>query len=122
MIATVMVGLTGFISEGVSIYNVGGNVDSNELNKLEQIENSTSLATDAQQRATSANAVKDFTALPGVIEILKLPFEAIPVIGLFVQTSMDVTGLSSAHGGWPFALIMAFVSMSIAFLFARRLR
>jgi len=122
LIATVMVGLTGFISEGVSLYNVSDKVDQGELDKLEQIENSTSIARDAQRRAESINTRPDFSTLPGVIQILKLPFESIPVIGLFLSTLMDLTGVSAAHGGWPFTLAMAFVTVTIAFLIARRLR
>lgn len=124
IIATVMIGLTGFISEGLAIYNVTGNVDTGELSKLESIENSTSIAADAQKRASSINTRQDFSTLPGVLQILKLPFEAVPIIGKFIGTSMNILGLSSAYGAtpWPYTLAISFVTITISFMILRRLR
>lgn len=122
MIATIMVGLTGFISEGLSIYQVSDNVDQGEIDRLKQIENSTSIARQAQNTAQGTGARPDFSSLPGVVDLFKLPFEAIPVIGLFLSTGLDVTGLSAAHGGWIYTLAITFVTLTVAFIFAGRLR
>jgi len=119
-IATIMIALTGFITSGIAQYDVAGNFEDGKLDKLEDLEQSTSLAQDAQQRAEQAEARSNFFTLPNVVNLLRLPFEAIPLWESFVGVTISVTGLSYAHGSWLTTMFGAFALITVAFAFARR--
>ena len=119
-IATLMIGLTGFISTGLSTYQVTDKVDQGELQKLEKVENSTSIAQEAQRRAQQAEARSNFFTLPNIVNLLRLPFEAAPLLEQFANIAMEVLGLHHAPQQWPKMLVGSFILISIAFAFARR--
>lgn len=120
MIATVMVALTGFITSGIGEYSLSSNFQSGELDKLENLENSTSIAEDAQDRAEQAEARSNFFTLPNIVNLLRLPFEAVPIWEKFAGVALEVSGLGYMHGNWLVTLFSSFALISVAFLFARR--
>jgi len=120
MIATVMVGITGFITSGIAQYSVDSNFQSGDLDKLENLEDKTSIAKDAQQRAESAEARSNFFTLPNIVNLLRLPFEAVPLWESFAAVAIDVTGLSYMHGNWLITMFSSFAVIAIAFAFASR--
>jgi len=120
VIATLMVGLTGMVSDGLSVYGVSQNVDSGKLDSLEEVENATQIADDAQRRAEQAQAKSNFFTLPKVVKLLRLPFDSIPIWEKFASVSIQTLGLQHAPGNWPLALFSSIISLSIAFAFGRR--
>jgi len=119
-IATIMVALTGFITSGITEYQVTDNFQDGKMQQLENLESSTSLAQDAKDRAQQAEARSNFFTLPNVVNLLRLPFESIPLWESFVGTMIGVTGLSQAHGQWITTLFSSFALITVAFAFARR--
>lgn len=119
-IATVMTGLTAFIISGISVYGVTDSVDTGELDKLEKIENSTSIGQEAQRRAEQAEARSNFFTLPNIVNLLRLPFEAVPIWELFISTGLDILGINQAPDNWPMLMGSAFIVITIAFKFANR--
>ena len=120
MIATVMVALTGFITSGIAEYSLDNNFKSGGLDKLENLEESTSIAEDAQDRAEQAEARSNFFTLPNIINLMRLPFEAIPLWEQFAGVAIEVSGLSYMHGNWLVTLFSSFALISVAFIFAKR--
>lgn len=119
-IATIMIALTGFITSGIAQYDVAGNFEDGKMDKLEKLESSTSIAQDAQQRAEQAEARSNFFTLPNIVNLLRLPFEAIPLWESFVGVTISVTGLSYAHGQWITTMFGSFALIAVAFKFAQR--
>jgi len=119
-ISAVMIGLTGFITTGIAEYGVTDNVDNGEMQKLEDIQESTSIAQDAQERAEQAEARSNFFTLPNIVNLLRLPFEAIPVWEEFISVAMDVTGINNAPQNWPMMMASSFLVITVAFKFAQR--
>lgn len=120
MISTVMIGLTGFITEGISMYGVSDNVDQGQLQQLEQVQNSTEIAQQAQQRAEQAEARSNFFTLPNIVNLLRLPFQAVGMWELFIGVSMQTLGLNLAPQNWPMMLASSFIIITIAYKFAQR--
>jgi len=120
-IATLMAGITGFITTGLSQYGVTDNVDTGQLEQLEKIENSTSIAQEAQRRAEQAEARSDFFTLPNIINLFRLPFESVPLIEQFAGVVIQVTGLHYAPGQWPLILVGSIVVIVVAFRFGGRI-
>jgi len=119
-ITTLMIGLTGFITTGIAEYGVTDNFQNGELDKLEDLEESTSIAQEAQKRAEQAEARSNFFTLPNIVNLLRLPFESVPIWESFLGTAMEVTGIYLAPGNWPMLLFGSFVIITIAFKFANR--
>jgi len=119
-VKAIMIGLTGFITTGIAEYGVTDNVDSGEMQKLESIEDSTSIAQQAQERAEQAEARSNFFTLPNIVNLLRLPFEAIPLWEEFISVMLDVTGVNNAPQNWPMVLASSFLVITVAFKFARR--
>ena len=119
-ITAVMIGLTGFITTGIAEYGVTDNVENGEMQKLEDIQESTSIAQDAQERAEQAEARSNFFTLPNIVNLLRLPFEAIPVWEEFISVAMDVTGINNAPQNWPMMMASSFLVITVAFKFAQR--
>jgi len=119
LVATVSVGLTGFISEGLNTYSKSSNVDTDGLKKLERVSNATDLADKAQQRAENVNAKSDFFTLPGLVKTFKLAFDSIGLWDIFISTSLNILGLNKVS--WPAAFATGAVTIAIAFIFARRI-
>jgi len=120
IISTVMIGLTGFITEGINMYGVSDNVDQGKLDQLEQVQNSTGIAQEAQQRAEQAEARSNFFTLPNIVNLLRLPFQAVGMWELFIGTSMQILGLNLAPQNWPMMLASSFIIITIAYKFAKR--
>jgi len=120
LITTLMIGLTGIISDGLSVYQVNQNVDTQQLEEIQDVSQATGIADTAQQRAEEAQAKSNFFTLPKVVKLLRLPFDAIPIWEKFVGTSMNILGLQYATSNWPLALFSGFIGLSIAFAFGRR--
>lgn len=121
MIATLTVGLTGFISEGINVYGVNSNVQQGQLSKLKQMDNQTNLATKAKQRAENVNAKSNFFTLPGLIKTFKLAFQSIGLWDIFFTTSTNILGLQQATGNWLVVLASASIMVLIAFKFGGRI-
>lgn len=121
MISIVMGGLVGLISTGMTTYNVADNVQNQELDQLRQVQNSTSIAKEAQQRAQQAEARTSFFYLPQIVGLLKLPFQAIPVWQTFLSVSISVFGLEIG-AQWLVGLAVSYITIKIAFRIAGRLR
>jgi hypothetical protein len=119
-ITTIMIALTGFITSGITEYQVSSNFQDGEMDKLEELESSTSIAKDAQQRAEQAEARSNFFTLPNIVNLLRLPFEAVPLWESFVGVTISVTGLSYAHGQWITTMFGSFALIAVAFAFAKR--
>jgi len=120
MIATIMIGLTGFITSGIAEYSVSDNFQSGNLNELEDLEESTSLAQDAQDRAEQAEARSNFFTLPNIVNLLRLPFEAVPLWESFIKTGLQISGLGFMHGNWLVTMFSSFALIAIAFAFSKR--
>jgi hypothetical protein len=120
MIATVMVGLTGFITSGIAEYSLDSNFQSGGLDQLENLEEKTSIAQDAQDRAEQAEARSNFFTLPNIVNLLRLPFEAVPLWESFAGVALNVSGLGFMHGNWLITMFSSFALIAVAFGFARR--
>lgn len=120
MITTMSIGVTGFITTGIAQYDVSGNVQDSDIDRLETLQNSTSIAQQAQTQAEEAEARSNFFTLPSIVNLLRLPFESIPIWQEFIGTIFDVTGLDMAPGGWPSVLAISVITIIIAFKFAGR--
>jgi len=120
MIATVMVALTGFITSGIAEYSLNSNFQSSDLDQLENLEEKTSIAEDAQDRAEQAEARSNFFTLPNIVNLLRLPFEAIPLWESFASTAIQVSGLAPMHGNWLITMFSSFALIAVAFAFANR--
>lgn len=120
LVATMTVGVTSFISTGLSEYGVQNNVNQQELDKLEKIENVTSITTKAKGRASNIESKSNFFNLPGVVKTGKLTFDALKLWDIFVGVIIDVTGLNNAAGNWPMIFLSATMSVSVAFIFVKR--
>jgi len=123
-IAMLTIGVTGFISDGISVYQVSDNVDMGELEKLQtetntQLDN-TNLADNARQRAENVESKSNFFTLPGLINTFKLGFQSIGIWDSFARISLNILGLGAAHGGWPRLLITSIIGILVAFKFAER--
>jgi len=118
LISTFSVGLTGFISDGLSLYNAESQVDTGKLDRLNQIDNSTQLADKAQTRAENVNAKSDFFTLPGLIKTLKLAFDSIALWDVFITESLALLGLAKVS--WLQALLSGAVVLTVSFMFAQR--
>jgi len=121
MISIMMSGLVGFISTGLNTYDVAGNSDSQNLEQLKQVQNSTSIAKEAQQRAQQAEARTSFFYLPQIVGLLKLPFQAIPVWQTFLGVSINVFGLEIG-AQWLLGLAVSYITITISFRIAAKLR
>lgn len=119
LIATLTVGLSGFVTEGLIKYDVEGNVDSGPLNQLKQVGNQTNIADRAQTRASGISAESNYFTLPNVVKTGRLVFDSIPILNTFISVFMNVTGLSMS-GNWFLVLASGALTISVAFIFARR--
>jgi len=119
MIATMAVGITGFIGTGLDIYNVEDNVDQGELDRLKQIQESSSLASNASTNAQNVQAQADFFTTPNIIEVGKTVFSSIGVWQVFINVFVDATGINMA-GNWFKILAIGALTISATFIFARR--
>lgn len=123
-IAMLTIGVTGFISDGLSVYGVGDNVDMGELNQLEEETNKqldqSNLADNARKRAENVESKSNFFTLPGLINTFKLGFQSIGIWDSFARISLSILGLGSAHGGWPRILVTSIIAILVAFKFAER--
>lgn len=119
MIATVSVGLTGFISQGLNQYSQTSNVDTDGIEKLDKIGNATDIADRAQQRAENVEAKSQFFTLPGLVKTFKLAFDSIGVWDVFISTAVNLLGLNIVN--WPAAFATGAVTIAVAFIFARRI-
>jgi len=119
LIATMAVGLTGFIGTGLDVYNVSSNVGQGELDRLNKIQNSSSLASEASSNAQNVQAQADFFTTPNIIEVGKTVFSSIGVWQVFINVFVDVLGINQA-GNWFKVLAVGALTISATFIFARR--
>lgn len=120
LITTVMIGITGFITEGVALYGLNDDFDAGSLENLEKVGNSTSIAKEARRRAEQAEARSNFFTLPNIVNLLRLPFQSIPVWEAFIGTGIQILGIQHASQGWPMILVSSFILIYIAYEFANR--
>lgn len=120
LIATMSIGLTSFISTGLTEYGVQNNVDQSEFKKLQKLENATSIATKASERSSNVESKSNFFNLPGVVKTGKLTFEALGLWNHFFTVIMSVTGLNAAPAGWPALLITSVLGVMVSFIFVKR--
>jgi len=120
MLTTMSIGITGFITTGIAEYDVAGNVQSSNVDRLEELEKSTSIAEQAQTQAEQAEARSSFFTLPSVVNLLRLPFESLGIWQTFIGIGFEFTGLNMAPGGWPSILAISAITIIIAFRFAGR--
>jgi len=121
MISVMMGGLVGFISTGLTQYDVTGNVGGEQLDNLKEVQNSTSIAKEAQQRAQQAEARTSFFYLPQIVGLLKLPLQSIPVWSSFLGIASEAFGLGMT-GQWLITLATSFITLTIVYKIAARLR
>jgi len=121
MISVILGAIVGFISTGLTQYDVAGNVDSQRLDNLKEVQNSTSIAKEAQQRAQQAEARTSFFYLPQIVGLLKLPLQSIPVWSSFLSMASEAFGLGMA-GQWLITLGASFITLTIVYKIAARLR
>lgn len=117
MLTTISIGITGFITAGLAEYDVAGNVQSSDIDKIEELQNSTSIAKKAQTQAEQAEARSNFFTLPSVVNLLRLPFESIPIWQTFLGILAEFTGINMAPGQWPMVLAVSVITILIAFRF-----
>lgn len=114
------VGLTSFIGTGLNEYNVSSNIDQTQFEQLEKIENATSISTQAGDKAANVESKSNYFNLPGVVKTGKLTFQALQLWDEFFTIIMDITGLDHAAQDWPLRLATSVMTVSVAFIFARR--
>jgi len=119
-VATMSVGLTSFMSTGLEEYNVSDNVDTGGMQKLEKIENATSITTKAKDRAASVESKSNFFNLPGVVKTGKLTFDALKLWNIFINTIVQILGLHHAARGWPALLATGTLGVTVSFIFVKR--
>jgi hypothetical protein len=120
LVATMSAGITGFISDGLSEYGVQNNVDTGSLDKLEKIENATSITKKAQERASNVESKSNFFNLPGVFKTAKLTFDAVGLWDTFISIILSITGLNAAHGGWIGTLAIGALTVTVTFILITR--
>lgn len=120
VVATMSVGLTSFISTGLTEYGVSDNVDTAGMQKLEKMENATSITTKAKDRAANIESKSNFFNLPGVVKTGKLTFDALKLWNIFINTIVQILGLNHAARGWPAILATGTLGVTVSFIFVKR--
>jgi len=121
LVATMSVGMTGFISTGLTQYNdTTSDVDVSGMEKLEKIENATSITQKAKERASNVESKSNFFNLPGVVKTAKLTFDAVGLWGMFLSTIVEILGLNNAPQNWPKLLALGSLSVTVTFIFIKR--
>jgi len=120
MIATMSVGMTQFISDGLSEYGTSSQVNQENFQKLQKLENATSITTKAQDRAENVESKSNFFNLPGVVKTAKLTFDSIGLWEQFLGIIAEILGLDAAPGNWPVLLATGTLGVSVSFIFVKR--
>jgi len=120
LVATMSAGVTSFISDGLTEYGVENNVDTGELEKLEKIENATSITRKAQERASNVESKSNFFNLPGVFKTAKLTYESVGLWDVFIGIILNITGLNQAAGNWIGTLAIGSLTVSVTFILITR--
>jgi len=120
LVATMSVGITSFISDGLTEYGVSKNVDTESMERLEKIENATDITTKAQERASNVESKSNFFNLPGVFKTAKLTFDAVGLWDTFITIILDITGLDNAPGNWIGTLAVGTLTVSVTFILITR--
>lgn len=120
LIATMSIGLTSFISTGLTEYDVQNNVDTSSMKNLQRLENATSITQKAKDRASNVESKSNYFNLPGVVKTAKLTFDAVGLWNLFINIIVQIIGLNHAPGNWPVLFATGSLGVSVAFIFVRR--
>lgn len=120
LVATMSLGMTSFIGTGLNEYNNSGSVDTANMERLNKIQNATSITEKAKERASNVESKSNFFNLPGVVKTAKLTYDALGLWAVFIGVIMEVTGLNQAPGNWPLTLATGALSVSITFIFIKR--
>jgi len=121
LVATMSLGMTSFISTGLSEYSdTTSDVDVSGMKKLDKIENATSITQKAKERASNVESKSNFFNLPGVVKTAKLTFDAVGLWGTFLQIIIEILGLNNAPGNWVKVLALGSLSVSVTFIFIKR--
>jgi len=120
LLASMSIGMTSFISTGLTEYGVQNNVDTSSMENLQKIENATSLTQKAKQRASNVESKSNYFNLPGVIKTAKLTFDAVGLWNTFINVIVKIIGLNHAPGNWPVLFATGSLGVSVAFIFIKR--
>lgn len=120
LVATMSLGVTSFIGDGLTEYGVSNNVDTASMERLEKIENATSITNKAQERASNVESKSNFFNLPGVFKTAKLTFDAVGLWDTFISIILDITGLNKAPGNWIGTFVLGSLSISVTFILITR--
>lgn len=120
MVATMSIGLTSFIGDGLNEYDTSSQVNQDNLKQLQKLENATSITQKAQQRAANVESKSNFFNLPGVVKTAKLTFDAVGLWSIFLNIISKVLGLNAAPSNWPVLLATGTLGVSVSFIFVKR--
>lgn len=120
LIATMSVGMTQFISDGLSNYDTSSKVNQENFEKLEKLQNATDITTKASERASNVESKSNFFNLPGVVKTAKLTFDSVGLWEQFLGIIAEILGLDAAPGNWPVLLGTGTLGVSVAFIFVKR--
>jgi len=122
MIVTLSIGLVGFISSGLKLHGIQGNVDTDGLNELNDLQNTTGITSTAQERSEDLEARSEFFSLPGVVNTLRTVFQSIPIWQTLIGVTIETFGLQYATQKWPQILAVSSLLIAISYKFVMRLR
>ncbi|MFB6192651.1 MAG: hypothetical protein ABEK00_00195 [Candidatus Nanohaloarchaea archaeon] len=120
LLASMSIGLTSFISTGLTEYGVQNNVDTSNMQKLQKIENATSMTQKAKRRAANVESKSNYFNLPGVIKTAKLTFDAVGLWNVFINIIVKIVGLNHAPANWPVLFATGSLGVSVAYIFVKR--
>lgn len=122
MIVTLAIGLTGFIAGGLEIHGLSGQVDTQELGELQDLQNSTGIAQTARERSENLEARSEFFSLPGVVNTLRTVFASIPIWQTFIGVTIETLGIQHATQNWPELLAVSALLIAVSYKLVMRLR
>jgi len=121
LMTTLSAGMYGFLTDGLTVYNAGADVDAGSLQELDKLGNdSAKIAANAQDQAEQVESKSDFFSLPGIINTLLTVFDAIPIWEQFIQVFAEVTGIDQA-GTWIYTLVTGILMVTASFIFVKQL-
>lgn len=121
LMTTLSAGMYGFLTDGLTVYNAGADVDAGNLQKLDKLgDNSSRIAANAQDQAEQVESKSDFFSLPGIINTLLTVFDAIPIWEQFIQVFAETTGIDQA-GTWIYTLVTGILMVTASFIFVKQL-
>jgi hypothetical protein len=120
MVATMSIGLTSFMGTGMNQYDTSSKVNTTNMERLNRIENATSITQKAKNRAANVESKSNYFNLPGVVKTAKLTFDAVGLWNTFLVIIIEILGLNHAPSNWPLLLATGSLGVSVTFIFIKR--